>query len=93
MNQIKSNHLLHSFFDRHLFKTTRLTNFVYFSSPVDYMAFFRCSSRLVVLRIVVLFYSIHCIDAQLPQVAQKPHIIMIVADDLVSTIFFNSVDL
>ena len=61
---------------------------MYFSSPVDYMAFFRCSSRLVVLRILLLFYSIHCIDAQLPQVAQKPHIIMIVADDLVSTIFF-----
>ncbi|KAL9955335.1 hypothetical protein ACROYT_G036643 [Oculina patagonica] len=47
----------------------------------DYMASFRCSPRLMVLRILVIFYSIYYLDAQ-QQVAQKPHIIMIVADDL-----------
>ena len=45
-------------------------------------------SRLLVLRILVIFYSIYCLDAQQPQVAQKPHIIMIVADDLVRKILF-----
>ncbi|KAJ7373705.1 hypothetical protein OS493_011314 [Desmophyllum pertusum] len=47
----------------------------------DYMASFRRIPRLTVLRILVILYSIYCIDAQ-PQQVQKPHIIMIVADDL-----------
>lgn len=64
-----------------------MANLMSFSPLVDYMASFRCSPRLMVLRILVIFYSIYCLDAQ-QQVAQKPHIIMIVADDLVSDVFF-----
>ena len=81
MYQINSNHLSNSLFETHLCKTTGVTNFVSFSSLVDYMASSQRSSRLLVLRILVIFYSVYCLDAQ--QVAQKPHIIMIVADDLV----------
>ena len=69
-------------------KNTGMTNFVSFASLVDCMASSPGSSRLLVLRILVIFYSIYCLDAQQPQVAQKPHIIMIVADDLVREVFF-----
>lgn len=55
---------------------------------VDFMASFSRTSRSLTLGILVIFYLIHCLHAQQPQQAQKPHIIMIVADDLVSILFF-----
>lgn len=51
---------------------------------LDYMASSRIVPRFLVLGIFVLFCSICRADAQAYQRAQKPHIIMIVADDLVS---------
>lgn len=48
----------------------------------DFMASFSRTSRSLTLGILVIFYLIHCLHAQQPQQAQKPHIIMIVADDL-----------
>ncbi|CAH3141929.1 unnamed protein product [Porites evermanni] len=48
----------------------------------DYMASSRVVPRFLVLGIFVLFCSICWADAQAYQRAQKPHIIMIVADDL-----------
>lgn len=55
---------------------------------VDFMASFSRTSRSLTLGILVIFYLIHCLHAQQPQQAQKPHIIMIVADDLVSIFYF-----
>lgn len=52
------------------------------------MASCRCSPSLMVMRIFVLFCSIYWGSAQNTQSAQKPNIIMIVADDLVSEIPF-----
>lgn len=51
-------------------------------SSQEYMAPFRGHPRLLVLRICVLLCSISWGRAQYTQYAQKPHIIMIVADDL-----------
>ena len=50
------------------------------------MASCRRIPRLMVLRIFVLFCSIYWGGAQNSQAAQKPHIVMIVADDLVSEV-------
>ena len=57
---------------------------------VEFMASFSRTSRSLTLGILVIFYLIHCLHAQQPQQAQKPHIIMIVADDLVSIFYFFS---
>lgn len=59
---------------------------------VDFMASFSRTSRSLTLGILVIFYLIHCLHAQQPQQAQKPHIIMIVADDLVSIFYFFSLN-
>ena len=50
------------------------------------MASFRGVPRSMVLKTFVLFCSIFWAGAQDPQSAHKPHIIMIVADDLVSEV-------
>lgn len=60
---------------------TKCFNFFFF---LDYMASFRVVPRFLVLGIFVVFCAICLADAQAYQRAQKPHIIMIVADDLVS---------
>ena len=57
---------------------------------VDCMASFTRHPRLMVLRILLLFSSIYLGSAQITQNAQKPHIIMIVADDLVGNVSFLS---
>lgn len=54
------------------------------------MASFTRHPSLMVLRILLLFSSIYLGGAQATQNAQKPHIIMIVADDLVSKVSFLS---
>lgn len=60
---------------------------VLFFPFVDYMASCRGLPRLMVLRVFVLFCSFYWGGAQYAQSAQKPHIVMIVADDLVSRVF------
>lgn len=88
MYQINLNHSSYSRFETHFFENTGVTNYGSFFSLIDYMASSQGSCRLLVLRILVTFYSIYCLDAQQPQVAQKPHIVMIVADDLVRKVLF-----
>ena len=90
MNQIVPTTECSRYFEGNNIKTklSWLILFDLFFFLVEYMASCRCSSSLMVMRIFVLFCSIYWGSAQNTQSAQKPNIIMIVADDLVSKVPF-----